>query len=127
MNVLAELAGSHGTASDPPMASMMTKEAMQEIILYAINKAGFSDNIIFHGGTCLRILHGLDRFSEDLDFNLRGTKDDLDTDELVTAVSEELDAVGLDTYTKVRPGIGAKPIFSTRDLIASTGQMRRKI
>ena len=73
MNAMAELADSFGPTNDPFQASIITREAMQEIILYAIDKAGFSDNVIFHGGTCLRILHGLDRFSEDLDFNLRET------------------------------------------------------
>ncbi len=93
---------------------MITKEAMQEIILYAIDKSGFSDKIVFHGGTCLRILHGLDRFSEDLDFNLRETSLDLNTDDLVAAISKELGAMGLDNYTKIRPGIGVKPIFSAK-------------
>ena len=114
MNAMAELADSFGPTNDPFQASIITREAMQEIILYAIDKAGFSDNVIFHGGTCLRILHGLDRFSEDLDFNLRETDSDLDTDSMVSAISEELEAVGLENYTKIRPGIGVKPIFSAK-------------
>ncbi len=114
MNVLAELTKSYGPANGLPRATRMTKEAMQEIILYAINKTGFSDDIVFHGGTCLRILHGLDRFSEDLDFNLRVACSDLDTDDLVASISRELEAMGLDNYTKVRPGIGIKPIFSAK-------------
>ncbi|MFH0861138.1 MAG: nucleotidyl transferase AbiEii/AbiGii toxin family protein [Candidatus Altiarchaeota archaeon] len=31
------------------------------------------DNAIFKGGTCIKYLYGLDRFSEDLDFNLKNT------------------------------------------------------
>ena len=114
MNAMAELAGSFGPTNDPFQASIITREAMQEIILYAIDKAGFSDNVIFHGGTCLRILHGLDRFSEDLDFNLRETDSDLDTNSMVSAISEELEAVGLENYTKIRPGVGVKPVFSAK-------------
>ena len=47
-----------------------TKEIMQEIALYALWKADFFDVAVFQGGTSLRILHGLPRFSEDLHFML---------------------------------------------------------
>ncbi len=47
------------------------KEITQEIALYALAKSGFFDHALFQGGTCLRIVHGLDRFSEDLDFALK--------------------------------------------------------
>lgn len=46
------------------------KEITQEIALFALSRAGFFSNAEFHGGTALRILHGLQRFSEDLDFAL---------------------------------------------------------
>jgi len=47
-----------------------TKEILQEIALYALWRAKFFDIALFQGGTSLRILHGLPRFSEDLDFML---------------------------------------------------------
>ncbi|MCY4301253.1 MAG: nucleotidyl transferase AbiEii/AbiGii toxin family protein [Aestuariivita sp.] len=47
-----------------------TKEILQEIALYALWRADFFDVALFQGGTSLRILHGLPRFSEDLDFML---------------------------------------------------------
>lgn len=47
------------------------KEIVQEIALYALWRADFFDCAMFQGGTSLRILHGLPRFSEDLDFLLR--------------------------------------------------------
>ncbi len=46
------------------------KEVAQEIALYGLYKADFFTHGCFLGGTALRILHGLDRFSEDLDFSL---------------------------------------------------------
>lgn len=46
------------------------KEILQEVALYALWRAGFFDIAAFQGGTSLRILHGLPRFSEDLDFIL---------------------------------------------------------
>ncbi|NJM34505.1 MAG: nucleotidyl transferase AbiEii/AbiGii toxin family protein [Rhodomicrobium sp.] len=47
------------------------KEIMQEVALYALWQADFFDIALFQGGTSLRILHRLPRFSEDLDFLLR--------------------------------------------------------
>lgn len=47
------------------------KEILQEIALYSLSTSGFFRHALFHGGTSLRILHGLQRFSEDLDFILK--------------------------------------------------------
>ncbi|MDT8385673.1 MAG: nucleotidyl transferase AbiEii/AbiGii toxin family protein [Gammaproteobacteria bacterium] len=47
------------------------KEIVQEIILFALWRADFFEVAAFQGGTSLRILHGLNRFSEDIDFILR--------------------------------------------------------
>ncbi len=47
------------------------KEVLQEIALFALWRGDFFDVALFQGGTSLRILHGLPRFSEDLDFLLR--------------------------------------------------------
>lgn len=46
------------------------KEILQEIALYALWRSRLFEKAMFHGGTSLRILHGLPRFSEDLDFML---------------------------------------------------------
>ena len=46
------------------------KEIVQEIMLFALWKADFFEVAAFQGGTSLRILHGLNRFSEDIDFIL---------------------------------------------------------
>lgn len=46
------------------------REVMQEIALAGLQRGGFFDRAAFYGGTCLRIFHGLPRFSEDLDFSL---------------------------------------------------------
>lgn len=46
------------------------REILQEIVLYALSNAGFFNHAVFYGGTALRILYGLPRFSEDLDFSL---------------------------------------------------------
>ncbi len=56
--------------SNPVEEEQATKEIMQEIALYALWRADFFKVAAFQGGTSLRILYGLPRFSEDLDFVL---------------------------------------------------------
>jgi hypothetical protein len=46
------------------------QEITQEIILASLAETPFFDNAVFIGGTSLRILYGLDRYSEDLDFHV---------------------------------------------------------
>ena len=45
------------------------REYLQSKILREIYKNKLSVNLLFVGGTSLRLLHNLDRFSEDLDFD----------------------------------------------------------
>lgn len=46
------------------------KEIAQEIALFGLSRANLFKIAAFQGGTCLRIIYGLPRFSEDLDFIL---------------------------------------------------------
>ena len=56
--------------SNPIEEENATKEIIQEIALYGLWRAKFFEVAVFQGGTSLRILHQLPRFSEDLDFML---------------------------------------------------------
>lgn len=47
------------------------QEIVQHYILASLSRSGLFSEAMFHGGTCLRILHGMNRFSEDLDFLLK--------------------------------------------------------
>lgn len=53
-------------------------EVNQQIILAGLYNGGFFDKAAFYGGTCLRIFHGLKRFSEDLDFSLLAADESFD-------------------------------------------------
>jgi len=57
------------------------KEITQEAVLYALYKVGFFEKACFMGGTSLRIIHSLDRFSEDLDFSTREVDPKFNLDE----------------------------------------------
>ena len=58
-------------STNPVEEEHATKEIIQELALYALWRADFFAVAAFQGGTSLRILHGLPRFSEDLDFMLK--------------------------------------------------------
>ena len=46
------------------------REIIQEVALLGLWRAKFFEHVAFYGGTALRVLYGLDRYSEDLDFSL---------------------------------------------------------
>lgn len=46
------------------------REILQQIALLGLWRSKFFEHAAFYGGTALRILYGLDRYSEDLDFSL---------------------------------------------------------
>lgn len=45
-------------------------EVDQQVVLAGLYNGGFFDEAAFYGGTCLRVFHSLERFSEDMDFSL---------------------------------------------------------
>ncbi len=80
------------------------KEIIQEIALLGLWRAKFFEKAAFYGGTSLRILYGLDRFSEDLDFSLLRSDSTFDLSLYNVAVKKELEAFGfeLEVASKVK-------------------------
>jgi predicted nucleotidyltransferase component of viral defense system len=70
------------------------REITQEIVLAALGRTDFFGQAGFHGGTCLRIIHGLNRFSEDLDFALNKPDPSFTLLPYLNPVCEELAAYG---------------------------------
>jgi len=73
-----------------------TYEVMQEITLAGLYRGGFFDKAAFYGGTCLRIFHGLPRFSEDMDFSLVEKDSKFDLESYFPSIIKEFKAVGRD-------------------------------
>ncbi|NGX61361.1 MAG: hypothetical protein K940chlam9_00846 [Chlamydiae bacterium] len=73
------------------------KEIVQEIALLGLWRAKFFEKAAFYGGTALRILHQLDRFSEDLDFTLLKPDQNFDLGRYENAIEEELQSLGFHT------------------------------
>ncbi|WP_376695908.1 nucleotidyl transferase AbiEii/AbiGii toxin family protein [Wenzhouxiangella sp. EGI_FJ10305] len=61
------------------MRPVIEKELLHYDILHSLDRHRLLDRLVFQGGTCLRLIHGAPRFSEDLDF-VGGS--DFATDEL---------------------------------------------
>jgi len=71
------------------------REIMQEVALAALYRANFFKEAAFYGGTALRIFHGLDRFSEDLDFSLLEKNAAFEISKYFEAILAEFDALGM--------------------------------
>ena len=71
-----------------------TFEVNQQIILAGLYNGGFFDEAAFYGGTCLRIFHGLQRFSEDMDFSLLAPNKAFDFSRYFQPIIDEFAIVG---------------------------------
>ena len=70
------------------------REVLQEVALCGLWRGKFFERTAFYGGTALRILHGLDRFSEDMDFSLLTPDASFDLAPYCAFMEEELSAWG---------------------------------
>lgn len=77
-----------------------TFEVNQQIILAGLYNGGFFDVAAFYGGTCLRIFHSLQRFSEDMDFSLLAPNDDFDFTQYFQPIVDEFAMVGREVEIK---------------------------
>lgn len=72
------------------------REILQEIALVGLWRGKFFEHAAFYGGTALRVLYGLDRFSEDLDFTLLTPNPDWTWQPFGDAIKNELSSFGFD-------------------------------
>jgi predicted nucleotidyltransferase component of viral defense system len=70
------------------------KEIFQEIALLGLWRAKFFEHAAFYGGSALRILYRLDRFSEDLDFTLLKPDKKFNLSSYNQAIADELHGFG---------------------------------
>ncbi|OQY05884.1 MAG: hypothetical protein B6I20_00320 [Bacteroidetes bacterium 4572_117] len=71
------------------------KEIFQEITLLGLYRGNFFSKAAFYGGTSLRILYGLNRFSEDLDFSLIEKDRSFNIEHYFKYIIDEFDALGV--------------------------------
>jgi len=75
---------------------------MQEVALLGLWRSKFFEHAAFYGGTALRILYRLERFSEDLDFSLLKPQPKFDLSPYLFAVQTELKGMGFNVIVEGR-------------------------
>jgi hypothetical protein len=84
------------SAASPALARQAVREYVQARILLALQRSGAMVPLAFHGGTALRFLYGLPRFSEYLDFALERPDRGYDLPAWLRRVRAEFAAEGYD-------------------------------
>ncbi len=70
------------------------REVIQDLTLLGLWRGKFFEHAAFYGGTALRTLHQLDRFSEDMDFSLITPDPDFSLDPYFRYIEDELNSFG---------------------------------
>lgn len=95
---LAQLAQ---TARDPLHGRHLVREYLQARILGSLQRTGAMIPLAFHGGTALRFLYQIPRYSEDLDFALEQARDRYDFGTYLKAIRKDLTAESYAVELKV--------------------------
>lgn len=78
------------------------REILQQTALLGLARHHFFQHAIFYGGTALRILYGLDRYSEDMDFTLLKPNIDFDFTPFLHGMNQELSGMGFELEVDLR-------------------------
>lgn len=88
------------------------REILQQIALLGLWRAKFFEHAAFYGGTALRVLYGLDRYSEDLDFSLLKPTKAFTLGAYGDALRRELSSFGFEVSFEIRKKNPASAIES---------------
>jgi len=112
------------------------KEIIQEISLLGLWRSKFFEKAAFYGGSALRILYGLDRFSEDLDFSLLKKDEGFSLANYCRAIEDELKSFGFSVIvekkekkfeTNIDSAFIKAGTLENMIIIDTPGSMRKKI
>ena len=77
------------------------REILQEITLLGLWRSRFFEKAAFYGGTALRILYGMDRYSEGLDFSLLKPAAEFDLSRYCHALEKEIRSFGFESFDEL--------------------------
>jgi predicted nucleotidyltransferase component of viral defense system len=89
------------SASSPVEARNLAREYLQALTLQSLQRAGAMTTVAFHGGTALRFLYSLPRYSEDLDFALERPSNRYDFRSYLRSVQTDFEAEAYQVTLKV--------------------------
>jgi predicted nucleotidyltransferase component of viral defense system len=92
-DIFEQMIAQHTIAGDNDRKNALY-EVMQQVVLSGLYRGGFFKEAAFYGGTCLRIFHGLRRYSEDMDFSLLEKNPDFTLETYFPAIIEEARLLG---------------------------------
>lgn len=95
MNIIEQMLKKYNPKSETELINAL-KEIFQEITLLGLYRGGFFNKAAFYGGTSLRILYGLERFSEDLDFSLLEKNKSFDIEKYFPNIVNEFETLGIE-------------------------------
>jgi hypothetical protein len=72
------------------------REILQDVALLGLWRSKLFEKAAFYGGTALRVLYGLDRFSEDMDFSLLEPSVSFDITNFTAFLEREINGFGFD-------------------------------
>ena len=88
------------------------REIIQEIALLGLWRSKFFEHSAFYGGTALRVVYGIDRYSEDLDFSLLKSDDRFSLGVYAGSLQRELSSFGFQVEFEQRQKSHQTPIES---------------
>lgn len=108
MNIIEQMLSNYEITNEADLINAL-KEVFQEIALLGLYHGGFFEKAAFYGETALRILYGLPRFSEDLDFTLLEKSSDFDLEQHFSSIVDEFEALGIkiDIAKKTKKDFGS--------------------
>ncbi len=90
------------STESPLQGKNLTREYLQAYILRLLQGAGAMVPLAFHGGTALRFLYAIPRYSEDLDFALERPSSDYDFRGYLHAIQREFDKMNYQVEIKAK-------------------------
>lgn len=88
-------------SSNPTQTRNVVREYLQARILECLQRTGAFVQLAFHGGTALRFLYSLPRYSEDLDFTLEGAEQNFHFNAYLKTIKGDMTAEGYAVELKV--------------------------
>lgn len=88
------------------------RDIFQHVALLGLWRSKFFEHAAFYGGTALRILYGLDRYSEDMDFSLNMPDTDFDLGPYCQFIEQELRSFGFSAKVTTKKKTGESQVES---------------
>ena len=95
------------------------REYLQMYILRQLQECGFFASAYFVGGTALRMIYGVPRFSEDLDFSSYGKK--IDWQNIIEKIGKYLTNSGYSVSVKTKTGVVLSAMIGFNDIMFDCG------